>query len=110
MRTGGLSSHSVPHLSSWMSGLETNLKSDTHSNLLPSSTSLQPDPLPSSQPVEGDLLSGLDWGEGDVRHNAHCIVEGLMRKTVATASKKGGQKRSHDPRVTIEMRHQQVCC
>ena len=110
MGTGGLSSRSVPHLPSWMLGLKTNSKSDTHSNLLPSSTSLQAGLLSSAQPAEGDLLSGLDWGEGDVRGNVHCIVEGLMRKTVATARKKGGQKTSHDPRVTMEMRHQQVYC
>ena len=57
----------------------------------------------------GDFLSGLDWNEGDVRDNTRAVLRGLLDKPLtreATSKKKG----SHDPRVTMEMRHREVCC
>ena len=60
----------------------------------------------------GDYLSGLDWSEGDVRTNVRAVVDGLMKTSSAdihcTKMKVGGEKRSHDPRVTMEMRHREV--
>ena len=57
----------------------------------------------------GDFLSGLDFGEGDVRDNTRAVLQGLLDKPLsreATSKKKGSQ----DPRVTMEMRHREVCC
>ena len=58
----------------------------------------------------GDYLSGLDWSEGDVRTNVRTVVDGLMKTSSADihCTKVGGEKRSHDPRVTMEMRHREV--
>ena len=60
----------------------------------------------------GDYLSGLDWSEGDVRTNVRTVVDGLMKTSSAdihsAKMKVGGEKRSHDPRVTMEMRHREV--
>ena len=66
--------------------------------------------------LEGDLLSTQDWGEGEVGEKVDSIVQALMKKTVSSAGEgggregRGGNKRGHcDPRVTMEMRHRQVC-
>ena len=60
----------------------------------------------------GDYLSGLDWSEGDVRTNVRTVVDGLMKTSSAdihcTKMRVGGEKQSHDPRVTMEMRHREV--
>lgn len=60
----------------------------------------------------GDYLSGLDWLEGDVRTNVRTVVDGLMKTSSAdihsAKMKVGGEKQSHDPRVTMEMRHREV--
>ena len=60
----------------------------------------------------GDYLSGLDWSEGDVRANVQTVVDGLMMTSSAdihcSKMKVGREKRSHDPRVTMEMRHREV--
>ena len=55
----------------------------------------------------GDFLSGLDLSEGDVRDNTRAVLQGLLDKPLAreATTKKG----SHDPRVTMEMRHREVC-
>lgn len=66
--------------------------------------------------LEGDLLSTLDWGEGEVGEKVDSIVQALMEKTVSSAGEgarregRGGNKRGQrDPCVTMEMRHRQVC-
>ena len=66
--------------------------------------------------LEGDLLSTQDWGEGEVGENVDSIVQALMKKTVSSAGEgarrdgRGRNKRGQcDPRVTMEMRHRQVC-
>lgn len=66
--------------------------------------------------LEGDLLSTQDWGEGEVGEKVDSILQALMKKTVSSAGEGGGRegrgrnKRGHhDPRVTMEMRHRQVC-
>lgn len=58
----------------------------------------------------GDYLSGLDWSEGDVKTNVRTVVDGLMKTSDIHSAKMkvGGEKRSHDPRVTMEMRHKEV--
>lgn len=65
-----------------------------------------------SKEEPGDYLSGLDWSEGDVRTNVRTVVDGLMKTSSAdihsAKMKVGGEKRSHDPRVTMEMRHREV--
>ncbi len=59
-----------------------------------------------------DFLTALDWSEGDVRANAKAVVDGLMTKTLAKARPTKGsldsKRRSHDPLVTMEMRHKAV--
>ena len=73
-------------------------------------TGLGEDSLRKEEP--GDYLSGLDWSEGDVRTNVRAVVDGLMKTSSAdihcTKMKVGGEKWSHDPRVTMEMRHREV--
>lgn len=62
--------------------------------------------------LEGDLLSTQDWGEGEVGEKVDSIVQALMKKTGEGGGQegRGGSKRGHcDPRVTMEMRHRQVC-
>ena len=58
-----------------------------------------------------DYLSALNWEDGEVGENARAVISGLMetklvptikRSTVATHSNE------YDPRVAMEMRHQQV--
>ena len=60
----------------------------------------------------GDYLLGLDWSEGDVRTNVRTVVDGLMKTSSAdihcSKMRVGGEKQSHDPRVTMEMRHREV--
>jgi len=58
-----------------------------------------------------DYLSGLDWLDGDVGTNARTILDGLMKTSLVNthhAKTVGEGKRSHDPRVTMEMRHREV--
>ena len=60
---------------------------------------------------EPDYLSCLDWSDGDVGMNARAVVDGLMKtSSVNTRHPKtvGGGRGSHDPRVTMEMRHKEV--
>lgn len=79
------------------------------------SNSYSDNPLTQLQ-LEGDILSTPDWGEGEVGESVDSIVQALMKKTVSSAGERGrrgergGKKGGYrDPRVTMEMRHRQVC-
>ncbi len=67
-------------------------------------------PLPhAGHSNQADVLTGLDWSEGDVRDNARAVVDRLMKKSFS--GRKGShdlKKRSRDPLVTMEMRHKAV--
>lgn len=96
---------------------------DSTTSILPQSVDLLPKPSSSSR-VEhhpqvvptrpththdpGDFLSSVDWDEGDVSENVHLVVQGLMRKSLVQAQRRGRGRKSHDPRVTMEMRHKEV--
>ena len=63
----------------------------------------------SDEPSRKDFLSDLDWSEGDVRENVRAVVDGLMQKSLAKVQSGGhGKRKSHDPRITMEMRHKEV--
>ena len=55
-----------------------------------------------------DYVSSLDWGTANVVHSAKCVMEELMTKTFSNVGHKTEPSRSHDPRISMEMRHKQV--
>lgn len=59
-----------------------------------------------------DYLGSLDWGCGSVADNARTVVDSLLRKDLQSVhsakSLASSATRSHDPRVTMEMRHKKV--
>lgn len=57
---------------------------------------------------DGDFLSSLDWGNSSVVDSAKSVVEGLMRKKLLNLGHLTESSRSHDPRISMEMRHKQV--
>lgn len=65
---------------------------------------------PSGRQEQADFLTTLDWSEGDVRTNSRAVVEELMKKSLSEAqlSRRDPKKRSHDPLVTMDMRHKAV--
>ena len=63
---------------------------------------------------EGDYLgSVVDWYHGNVAENARSVVEGLLEKDLHTPllvmPNTPSSKLSHDPRITMDMRHKKVC-
>lgn len=71
-------------------------------------------PLAAEQGEGADYLNSLDWGRGSVADNARSVVESLLQKDLPNPHSQGlaggaaARQRSHDPRVTMEMRHQKV--
>jgi hypothetical protein len=59
----------------------------------------------------GDYIDSLDLSQGSVMENARSVVESLLRKdlqNIASPLPLSSAARSHDPRITMEMRHKKV--
>lgn len=62
---------------------------------------------------EVDYLGSLDWCDGNVADSAKSVVERLLKKdlqslTSPSSASSLATKRSHDPRIAMEMRHKKV--
>ena len=57
-----------------------------------------------------DFLSTVDWVSGDVGQSTKDVLRGLLSKELKceVSHQPIAKRKSHDPRVTIEMRHKQV--
>ena len=57
-----------------------------------------------------DFLSTVDWVSGDVGQSTKDVLRGLLSKELKCEVRHQpiAKRKSHDPRVTIEMRHKQV--
>ena len=57
-----------------------------------------------------DFLSTVDWVSGDVGQSTKDVLRGLLSKELKceVSHPPIAKRKSHDPRVTIEMRHKQV--
>lgn len=93
----------------WLRGVEGTAGTDsTHS------PSPHKSPLAAAHQQEADFLGSLDWGHGSVVDNARSVMEGLLRKDFPSvrhpySNASLSTQQSHDPRVTMEMRHKKVC-
>ncbi len=58
-------------------------------------------------PTSSDFLSSVDWLHGDVGQSAKGIIQDLMTKDLDVRTKKM-VKKSHNPTVSMEMRHKKV--